>query len=322
MTSKRDDHDIDDAALDAFLRGEDELSALLAGLDQPAVPAALDARIHADARAALQEPVGAANDAQADTVGVAPTSAHTGTFLRRWRAPLGLAATVVLGVSLGVRWDGWRDETPRSVSDMAPVPAPAMKSDAGLAAPPPSPDAPQLENRHATQAAVLQPARAAQPTTPPEHAALVATPDAALPPPPPPVPALPSPPSTEPLTTMHRSRRAAPPLMPDFAPPAPAPAPAVSAPQMPDAAPSPPATPAPELARLAAPAPAAMPAPADADLPQARLAIIADLLDRGDVAAARAAWTRFHATYPDYPVPPPLQARIDTLAPAPDPDRR
>lgn len=319
MTSKREDHDIDDAALDAFLRGEDELSALLAGLDQPEVPAALDARIHADARAALQEPVGAANDAHADTVGVAPTSAHAGTFLRRWRGPLGLAATVVLGVSLGVRWDGWRDETPRTVSDMAPAPAPAMKSDAGLAAPTPSPDAPHLENRHATQAAAPPLARAAQPTTPAEQAAPVASPDAAPPPPLPPVPALPSP-STDALTTMHRSRRAAPPLMPDFAPPAPAPA--VAAPQMPDAAPSPPATPAPALARMAAPAPAAAPAPPAADLPQTRLAAIADLLDRGDVAAARAAWTRFHATYPDYPVPPPLQARIDALASAPDPDRR
>jgi anti-sigma-K factor RskA len=93
MTKRHDPGNDSDEAFEAFLRGEDALSAELQGIEQPAPSPELDARIRAQAREALEQPAGAANDAEEKALVSSP--------LGRWRAPLALAATVVIGVTLG-----------------------------------------------------------------------------------------------------------------------------------------------------------------------------------------------------------------------------
>jgi hypothetical protein len=142
MTSK-DDINMDDKDFDAFLQHEGELSQLLKKLPQPMPSADLDAAILAAAKAELEKnpapqsvaqlPVAtAANDAGSPVVArVRPG------LIRRWRMPLGLAASLLVTVQL-VRWQMKEEQTvpgaPAVLYESAPTAAPAP--------PPPPADTP------------------------------------------------------------------------------------------------------------------------------------------------------------------------------------
>jgi hypothetical protein len=122
-----DIHD-DDAEFDDFLLGKGELSDLLQTLPQPTASAGLDDRILRDIEARLVTPAmpaptpAAANDA-ASTQEKRPAPG----FFARWRTPLGLAATLVLTMSITMTvWRGQNfAETPAVLSENQSHPAPA-----------------------------------------------------------------------------------------------------------------------------------------------------------------------------------------------------
>lgn len=131
------------------LKEDDELTALLADLPQPAPSAALDAAILAGAQQALADdaakPV-AANDS-ADGVRSLPARPD---YLQRWRVPLGLAAAVLLTVNMiGIDWFGSKPAqfpvvgepvTPAVAPPQAmTAPAPAPVMDAASVSPAPAP---------------------------------------------------------------------------------------------------------------------------------------------------------------------------------------
>ncbi|SMC22782.1 Meckel syndrome type 1 protein [Andreprevotia lacus DSM 23236] len=120
----------DDRDFAAFLAGDDELSAMLQQLPQPAPSAALDQAILAQAAAAVagkaandNAAVQAANDEQAG--GVQPYRRS------RWAAPLGVAASLLLTVGVAWHWMGGKPEAPVILAQepvaeaQAPVPAAA-----------------------------------------------------------------------------------------------------------------------------------------------------------------------------------------------------
>lgn len=348
MTTPHDD----DRDFDAFLRGEDDLSARLRQLPPPDVPAALDARILAQARVALREPLTAANDAAADVSVVDEVDAvdavdppRRAPWFVRVRAPLALAATVVIGVSLSLRWEGWKDERPAAVlsdaepaGESAPAPAPAVEKSKSM--PPPQASAPAVAADPAVDlpARPQRPVQAARraPVAPPaaearlaeDAAPVAAAPQAAAAPAPssapPSFPAGESKPGPA-VSGMYASKRSAyERVVPDqslqrFAPPGPALA--LPAPASPSAAP--------------APVEAARRAPSTrvevsgsritrADVqartalePDARarqwLDLLTELLDRHLDDDARDAWRQFRVEFPDTAVPAALQARIDAL---------
>lgn len=288
----------DDDAFEAFLRGEDPLSAQLRGLEQPAPPPALEARIRAEAEQALRASRDAANDAEEKALVASP--------LGRWRAPLALAATVVIGVSLGLQWKGWHPDAPTTLSDALPAAAPpaAVQDPAALARLPelaapaaPAPQAPEPQPAPSARQATLARDDAEQPIPPP--------------PPPPPPPAPPASPASP-----------APPTPPAPAPLAlPAPGAAAAAvgsfqrqgnPAM--LAPDEVGGQARHLAlegRRSGERGAGRDAAALAERPRKGLALIGELLDLGLTEEARTTWRRLREEYPDYPVPPELQRRVD-----------
>lgn len=293
----------DDRELDAFLRGEGDLAAALRGLEQPAPPPALDERIRAQAREALAEPVGAANDA--GDIDEEEERALVASPLGRWRAPLAVAATVVIGVSLALQWDGGhRDTAPAALADTAPPTSGALAPESSTVPAPEAADqqepAPPMVEKAAPATGARQ--RREARTTPAE---------AVRPPPPPPPPPMPVPAAS-----------------PAPALPAPAPAPApVTAPAFPMqhfAAPqaaeddaggwavqrrSAPATTHVEVAGSRA-------AAADERRPREWLVVLGQLLDHKLDDDARTSWANFRRDYPDYPVPEALRRRLDSL-PAP-----
>jgi hypothetical protein len=175
MTSK-DDISVDDKDFDAFLQHEGELTQLLKALPQSMPSADLDAAILAAAKAELEK-----NPAPQSVVQIPATTAAndpgspaaarvTPGFVRRWRVPLGLAASLLVTVQL-VRWQLTEEQTvpgaPAVLYESAPVAAPASAAPAmlqdkvlddvsapaaqsaaqeKLIAPPPPPEA-QLESR-------------------------------------------------------------------------------------------------------------------------------------------------------------------------------
>lgn len=299
-------HHDDDRELEAFLRGEDDLSSLLRQAPPPEVPPELDARILAQARAALAEPAPAGREAAND-----PAPAP---WLLRMRVPLGLAATVVIGVSLSLRWTAWEAGTPVVlVSDSepaavtAPPPAVAAKSEAQAEA------APRRED--GTGAAAPTPAAApvrARPVPAPAPAPVAAAPaqEEVRPPPPPAAPAPMAPPAPAPMA-LPAPAPAAPTVF--YRSPPPPPAPAAPAPA---SAPSAQATPQASThvevtgSRIARSDQAAIEQRAEQ-----WLSLLTELLDRHLDDDARDNWARFRREFPDYPVPPSLQARIDALQP-------
>jgi hypothetical protein len=164
--------DINDAELDAFLKGEDELSRRLKALEQPSPSAQLDAAILAQAARPA-----AANDVSAGAGANAPMQ----RLGLRWRVPAGIAATVLAGVLAHQAWQASTDlDRAREVGDVAPV----------LSPPPP--------DRRFPEAIEPVPPIAAKPTPEPskssrpaarriEPQAVEPSPAPAPPPPPPPV---------------------------------------------------------------------------------------------------------------------------------------
>jgi len=326
-------HHDDDRDFDAFLRGEDDLSALLRQAPQPEVPPALDARILAQARGTLAEPVLAepahAGRAAANDPAPAP-------WLMRMRVPLGLAATVVIGVSLSLRWTGWQEGTPVVlVSDstpMAPAAPPAAAAKPEVLAEETKPEA--LRGQDGSGAA--EPGAAAPvASAPPVRARTVPAPARAPksvadtseeeevrpPPPPPPAPApapmaLPAPAPAAPSVFYRSAPQPPAPAARAPAPAAPAPAIAAPAPATAPAAPAPALQPAPQASTRVEVSGSRIARNSDtATDPRAEqwLSLLTELLDRRLDDDARDNWARFRREFPDYPVPPALQARIDVL---------
>ncbi|WP_296943035.1 hypothetical protein [uncultured Massilia sp.] len=318
-----DPHD-DDLDLDAFLTGEDDLSAQLRDIHQPAPPPALDARIRAHAREALRASAAAANDAID-----AEERALVASPLGRWRAPLALAATVVIGVSLGLQWDGWRAPAPASLSDVpqpvaavppaepAPAPAPAPQAPPAVE---PVPVAPAREDVGAAPAATRAQERArsraaAQAREREREAAaahqarVLAEQARALAAPPPPAPAPPAPPAPKGAPTMAASAYS--PVADGTAPQALV-ADGLAAPQARYRAARPETGTPVEVAGSSIRRPGAEDAAAER---RARrwLQLLDELLDLRLDDEARTSWRHFRAEYPAYPVPPALQKRIDAL---------
>ena len=154
---------------------DEELTALLASLPQPAPSSALDAAILADAEKALPQPV-AANDSADGVLRTLPAQ-KAPDYLQRWRIPLGLAAAVLLTVNLiGVDWFGSKPAqfpvvgepvTQAVMQEAAPVIAPAAapatefaplapapRAAAKPAPPPPPPPATDLQQAMEQQAAM------------------------------------------------------------------------------------------------------------------------------------------------------------------------
>ncbi|MFK3737308.1 hypothetical protein [Massilia sp. TN1-12] len=310
----RDSHD-DDRELDAFLRGEDDLAAALRGLEQPAPPPALDGRIRAQAQEALAEPVGAANDANdANAASDEEERALVASPLGRWRAPLAVAATVVIGVSLALQWDGGRQDTaPAALADSEPAAsAPQAREPASVPAPVAAPEVLPDALPEATWQQEPAPVEKAMPGPAPgtrQGGATHAAPTQAVRPPPPPPPA----PAASP------------------APAAPAAAPAPASASAPSfhlqhfAAPQSAEGDADGLAvqRRSAPATTHVEVTgsrvtaADERRPREWLAVIGQLLDHKLDDDARTSWASFRREYPDYPVPDALRRRLDGPAAAP-----
>lgn len=129
--------DINDADLEAFLKGEDALSGELQAMQQASPSAELDAAIlsRAEAQMARDSRPAAANDAASR----APLS-HLGL---RWRVPAGIAATLMAGVLAHQAWQASADvdqaakvSTPTVASEPAPTPQPVVEAD--MPAPPPA----------------------------------------------------------------------------------------------------------------------------------------------------------------------------------------
>jgi hypothetical protein len=107
--------DMKDAELDAFLKGEDELSRRLKALEQPSPSAELDAAILAQA-----ERPAAANDGSDGVASKAPLQ----RLGPRWQVPAGIAATVLAGVLAHQAWQASADlDGGAELRHMAPVPA-------------------------------------------------------------------------------------------------------------------------------------------------------------------------------------------------------
>lgn len=129
MTSK-DDINVDDKDFDAFLKREGDLALLLQKLPQATPSAQLDAAILAAAKTEMEKAPAppmqgmiAANDAEV------PRNKSGGpSFIRRWRVPLGLAASLLVTVQL-VRMEMTDEQTapnaPALLLDRAVAPAPA-----------------------------------------------------------------------------------------------------------------------------------------------------------------------------------------------------
>lgn len=163
--------DINDADLDAFLKGEDDLSRRLKALDQPAPSAELDAAILA--RAARPA---AAND-----------PAEGGAPMRRmglrWRLPAGIAATVLAGVLAHQVWQASADmDRSGQARQAAPVPpsppSPHLPEAIDPApAPPPKPRAAAPKSRQPAARHIAP--QLAEPAPPPPPVSLQTSPTAA-----------------------------------------------------------------------------------------------------------------------------------------------
>lgn len=121
--------DINDTDLDAFLKGEDELSRRLQALPQAEPSAALDAAVLARARAAL-----------------APAAANDPAPLpMRWRVPAGLAAMLLVGVLAHRSFDAGGEMVPAPVAAPAAPPPPVVQAPPQEAMPAPPAAEPMAE---------------------------------------------------------------------------------------------------------------------------------------------------------------------------------
>ena len=267
MRGERDDsHEHgDDADFAAFLRGEGELARALQSLPQPRPPDALTAAIIARAEADPGRP-SPANDSTHPAAG--PRSfAH---FLRRARVPLGMAASVLFGLTL--------------VFESMHPPAPQRQA-APMAAAPAAAPAPTLE-----------PAPPPPAIDPAPRASVAARPELARPDPPVIVAAPAAAPTPAPKDAATTRMRAAP--MPSTAVAAPAAAPAKTASEL-----------AMNAEQADAPLAPAAQAMAD-ERARRWLELIDEMSNEGLAREALLEWEAFRRQFPTYPAPPELERKL------------
>lgn len=281
--------DINDAELDAFLKGEDALSGELQAMQQASPSAELDAAVlgRAEAQMARDSRPAAANDASDGSGPKAPLS----RLGLRWRVPAGIAATVMAGVMAHQAWQASADMDRAGVMRI-PAPAPqsvpaTVEAEKPALAPAPiaAPPAPPARNKQPAPRGSL-PVLAAPPVE--AYAPEIA-------PPPPPLsysspPALAAAPASETASLARATSEASQKV-------------AVSGrrsrvePQQSSAAP------AGQSGAMAVGAPD----------PAAWLAAIDELLKAGLRRDTLEEWDKFRAAYPDYPVPAETTDRISAL---------
>lgn len=120
MTSK--DKDQFDDEFEAFLHGRDDLSRHLRSLPQPEPSAELDAAILASVEADLARTGPSRVAANDPAMPGAPK--HRPGFLTRWRAPVGMAASVLLTCLVVLRWQSQPDNPSSMMVAQAPQEAP------------------------------------------------------------------------------------------------------------------------------------------------------------------------------------------------------
>ncbi|QYG05683.1 hypothetical protein [Janthinobacterium sp. PAMC25594] len=254
---------------------DEELTALLASLPQPAPSSALDAAILADAEKALHQPA-AANDSADGVLRTLPVK-KAPDYLQRWRIPLGLAAAVLLTVNLiGVDWFGSKPAQFPVVGE--PVTQEVMQEAApviALAAAPATEFAPLSPAPRAMAKAAPRPPAQAEPAPAP-----VSVP-APAPPAPPPPPAMREAMEQQAAMQAESSLLRQAPVQRALAMPAP-------------------------IAAKSAPLPP--PAKLDASV---WLVKIDALLKAGEGTLAHEEWTAFRQAYPDYPVAEELLQRLE-----------
>jgi hypothetical protein len=326
MTSK-DDINVDDAEFEDFLQGRGGLAQNLRDLPQPEPSAELDAAILAAAKAELENhPVAtvAANDDTLHASNPPPRS-----FLRRWRVPLGVAASLLVTVQL-VRMQS-ADESftantppaPASMPAAAPAPEPAAAPSAAAQAEKRKPD--MRAHEPPSEIAVDRQRMQSAPSLEPEYKRRARDTDRAE-------AANPSTGASEAPSQKFLRREENP------EPKAQAAAPneqAVPAQRFADTPPAPDAMPAPAaraMAPAAAPPPNPIAAPAPARAYANRAQVNADaaakptvspaeawltkidrLLQAGSQKDALDEWAQFRKAYPEYPVPDKLKEQIKVL---------
>jgi hypothetical protein len=274
--------DMNDAELDAFLKGEDELSRRLKALEQPSPSAELDAAILAQA----QRPE-AANDASDGVASKAPMQ----RLGLRWRVPAGIAATVLAGVLAHQAWQASADlDRAREVSGVAPAPA--------LPAPPVPQQPAAIEHSPVPQAKVSPPA-----PKPRQPAVQRSAPQVSDAPPPPP----PSPPPPPVESYSYSAPAAA----------APAPPPAAAAPlRFAEERRTVEVTG--RRNRVEVQGPVVGRSSTSGELaaqpdPKIWLAAIEEMMKAGLQRDALEEWDKFRAAWPDYPVPAETREKINAL---------
>lgn len=260
--------DMNDAEFEACLKGEDDLSRRLKALPQPSPSSELDAAILKRAQEQiLRTP--AANDP-----GTGAPSMHPLGW--RWRAPAGIAASVLACV---LAHQAWQERTAMEQAAAVPAPAPAaIPAQIEELAPPPPPSEPATRRGPPAKSLPRQ-ARVAAPAKS-EVAVAASVADVAP---------------------------AANQVVP--APAAPAPAPAAPAPA--SAAPYGELSRAVTVTgRRSRVDPASSAISPD---PKAWLAAIDELMKAGLRRDSLEEWEKFRAAYPDYPVPAETTEKINAL---------
>ena len=143
----------DDAEFDNFLQGRGELVKQLKALSQLTPSAALDAAILASAKAAVAQAERAKQAAAND-----PVSPRKPGFVSRFRVPLAMAASLMVAVLVAVQWHA-QSEYPESIQ-VAQAPA-AEPAPASVAA------APQVAQADTKEKATTDAAAKNEPAVPP-----------------------------------------------------------------------------------------------------------------------------------------------------------
>ncbi|KIF81686.1 hypothetical protein [Noviherbaspirillum autotrophicum] len=271
-----------DDEFEAFLHGRDDLSRHLRTLAQPEPPAELDAVILARAEADLAH--SAANDpVMPDEAGRAQPG-----FLRRWRAPLAMAASVVCAFLLLLRWQTHSEApAPLVVAQVSPPPAVEAPPTRQPAAMPPAQSAARGALGEKPPAAKPQPAVQRQAGTSVADPQVAPKPDAGR-------DTAMAPVQIAQADTLETIPRAG-----IMAAPARAPTPAAV----------PGHSPAADTTAIAAP-----PSPSsDPEKAKAWVALIEELLKADLRQDALTEWDKFRKAYPQYPVPGKLEAHIEAL---------
>jgi hypothetical protein len=144
--SAKDISNTEDGEFDALLQGTGALAELLRAIPQPQPPAGLDAAILARAESMLaRDPTpleSAANDAR-----LPESTKPSRSFIRRWKLPLGLAASVLLALPVALTlWRGTTKDESSAMVAAAPPAAPAASPAIDAAAPTAAGSPPLAEN--------------------------------------------------------------------------------------------------------------------------------------------------------------------------------